>query len=1150
VFIAKRFLIWSSLTRGFFSFFCKEVNLMSRFFILRSVILISWASVLFLTAVDATWASTYYCFTGSFTDGSEVQRFYFTLFDSLTSSEPMSFKTWHYNGGTNWAGQTIAGGNFDPTLGLYYDVGTLIAYNDDLNPPTERDSLISRGDLPLTLNADDYYLELRAYGGTLGGRGSDWAVDIEGPDSGMYMTGVSTVSGSTLEDLYLGSDVLNHQAWLSLNAGQSLNFAGNLYLGFKGFGGIVLDDAALQCQSLSLGCYGPSYSTGIGVMNVSGQNAHLSVSDYLTIGESPSPVWNWSTLRIYGGALVDGASAGAIIGRLAGSDGWVMVNNSGMPADVRTHWNSSAPIIVGLYGKGGLVIGEGAWVSSPGGAIAALPGSANSYVTLLFSDDHDHRAQWDLSGNLEVGQGDTGTLSVGDGGFVNIPNHDLIIYGLGTVQQQGGTIYAHSLNNTYGGTFTHSNGILEVNGGYFNPVAPGTADYAIDGPLSTDYPNVYLHSGATLTLTGRLDVGRDHNGYMAVLSGSHVTSRLASIGSYAGADGYVFVYGSNAIWTVNGTTPDGCVMWIGGDDYGSLNVVSQGKVELTGAYSRALIGNAITGYGTMYVTGSGSRFESREDIIVGYSGHGILNIFDGGTVVADPYVSSYYPTPIGTCPNSRGEVYVDGVATDGSRSQWIRRGPLETGAYGRGEVSITNGALISSLAGYIAGYTGSAGSKVTLEGTGPAPDYFPAEWYVDWNIHVGGCYYDPGDSGTLTVKQGGWVHTPGLLHIWSPGTVELLGGRITVGSFINDGGTFTHTDGLLEINGGTFDPGVTDYVLDGAAADDLPTVVLFNGATANITGDITMGNVYHGNMEISGGSHLTCHKTVYLGLQATSTLGSNLIIDGTNSTLTLAGGWGMDIFVGTYGKGFLTLRNGGKVVTNDRWIFVNSLSTMIFENGQVEGGAVNLLGGTLCGHGQMDAYIVCNDGTIETSYSGLPLSLNNFLSINSGHTLWKTGAEGLYINDHLNWWASSTFEVQEGSVLMNCTAPSIVGESVILKIDSMASVEAGGAYDPFTEQSNPNLHVSIENNGIFRVTAGDKQISSIIGTGDTAVMAGSLTADSIVQNVLTIGPGAKVVIRPLSSSPVTFQPVPEPGAIMLMALALLCWGLAINRAKK
>ncbi|MFA9564337.1 MAG: YceI family protein, partial [Acidimicrobiales bacterium] len=54
------------------------------------------------------------------------------------------------------------------------------------------------------------------------------------------------------------------------------------------------------------------------------------------------------------------------------------------------------------------------------------------------------------------------------------------------------------------------------------------------------------------------------------------------------------------------------------------------------------------------------------------------------------------------------------------------------------------------------------------------------------------------------VQNGGQVNVADTLKVWPTGTVELLGSEITAGSFIVDdanGGTFTHHDGTLTIDG-------------------------------------------------------------------------------------------------------------------------------------------------------------------------------------------------------------------------------------------------------------------------------------------------------------------------------------------------------------
>jgi T5SS/PEP-CTERM-associated repeat protein len=1177
---------------------------------LREFIVVSGIALLLsFVSNRVAWGATYYCFTGSFTDGSDVQNFYFTLDDALTADEPMSFKTWHYNGGTNWAGATIAGGNFDPTLGLYTGAGSLVAFNDDSAspPPYPNDSHIPRSSLPATLGINDYNLQIRAWNNTLGGRGPDWAVDIEGPDSGMHLTGVSAIAGSTLKSFYLGSDVRTSPARLSLVSGQSINFTEDLGVGFSGYGVIDLMDATMQCRNMYIG----TDSDGCGDVNVDGKNAHLTVNNDIYVGYAVNTdINNWNYLLVTRGASLDSPSTSEkIIANASGSIGYVYVDDLSSDNTARATWTSSGPITVGRQGKGSMDIRYGGLVQSPGGSIAKQAGSAGSIVEVYATAGPENTpAQWDLTGNLYIGggargAGDTGTLFVGAGGYVNISSpFTLKIWNTGTVNLNGGQISTGSLVNNHG-SFTHTNGELDINGGTFDP---GTTDYYINGAIAADYPSVYLFNGATFSLPGRLDVGRDNRGVMYIGSNSHVTSSLASLGSYSGGQGWATVNGSNAIWTVSGTQPDGKVMWIGGDNYGQLYIGDGGLVTLTGDYSRAVVGNSATGFGEVYVSGPGSRFESHQDILVGYSGHGGLNIYYGGAVVANPVDSGFYPTAVGDQPNSLGEVIIDGVASDGTRSQWIRYGNIIVGGQGRGTVSITHGGLMSSMGGIIGAYAGSAGSSVTLEGVGgTAPAYLSAEWSASSEICVGGNYVGPGDSGRLTVKQGGYVHIPAgsfaasTLQIWAPGTVELLGGQITTGSLINSGGTFTHTDGILEVNGGTFNPGVVNYVLDGAVADDMPTVKLLNGAMTGITGDITMGNVHRGGMEISGGSQAICFNA-YIGREATSNLGSSVYLTGDNSRLTVNGDY---LIVGWNGVGGMSISNGaavschnafvgvepasagsgvsivgaGTAVPQATWTVAGQLSVgnpagsgnpesvsvyigpdgllrvvteisvhasglLHIEDGTIQADHIALYGGKLSGSGHINDPLYSQNGTVDVPVQGSLLFLHNNLVLFGNSFLQKTGAGNLLLEGAQTWYGNSALIAADGVVQYSCLQPSTVENFAALVISDGGLVQVHATFDPFTDSLNPQKHVTVLNQGSFEIYDGSPiAVVSIEGTGDTVVHSNAhLESGSIIQDSLTIGPNATVTIRPIAGGPLAgdvLNPVPEPSTWILLALA-------------
>ncbi len=94
----------------------------------------------------------------------------------------------------------------------------------------------------------------------------------------------------------------------------------------------------------------------------------------------------------------------------------------------------------------------------------------------------------------------------------------------------------------------------------------------------------------------------------------------------------------------------------------------------------------------------------------------------------------------------------------------------------------------------------------------------------------------------------------------------------------------------------------------------------------------------------------------------------------------------------------------------------------------------------------------------------------------------------------------------------------------------------------------------LDNSGTVTVGSGsDFEVSgNLTGTGNL-IVNGILTANSIVQNSLTIGAGEMVTISPLSGGPLAAQnqisPVPEPATITLLLLAGMAVGLWRSRKR-
>ena len=166
--------------------------------------------------------------------------------------------------------------------------------------------------------------------------------------------------------------------------------------------------------------------------------------------------------------------------------------------------------------------------------------------------------------------------------------------------------------------------------------------------------------------------------------------------------------------------------------------------------------------------------------------------------------------------------------------------------------------------------------------------------------------------------------------------------------------------------------------------------------------------------------------------------------------------------------------------------------------------------------------------TIKPVITGTPGS--TFTKIGSG-TLTLTAANTY---DGITTVAAGKLAVT-GSIL---NVPSVT-------VDAPGTLELANATGSVLTATTP-----VANDGLLRVTAGNQEVDSVSGLGSTNVVSGSLTADSIVQNTLTIGAGGSVTIRetPSAAGQANVSQVPEPGTWVLIGTAVLGW-LGLRRRR-
>jgi T5SS/PEP-CTERM-associated repeat protein len=178
------------------------------------------------------------------------------------------------------------------------------------------------------------------------------------------------------------------------------------------------------------------------------------------------------------------------------------------------------------------------------------------------------------------------------------------------------------------------------------------------------------------------------------------------------------------------------------------------------------------------------------------------------------------------------------------------------------------------------------------------------------SVHVGGDGITARGQGTLRVETGGAATVGQTLRVYSTGSLELLGSNVTAHDVtIDSGGALVHSNGTLTIDGGHYEPGVggSYYAIDGPDATSLPTVVLKNGATLNLSNTLFAGFNHAGKISIESGAVVTSLNGRIGWVEGTSD--GRVTVKGAGSRWTNSA----DLEVGVRNLGLLEIQDNGRV---------------------------------------------------------------------------------------------------------------------------------------------------------------------------------------------------------------------------------------------
>lgn len=593
------------------------------------------------------------------------------------------------------------------------------------------------------------------------------------------------------------------------------------------------------------------------------------------------------------------SSAGPIVGRYAGSSGYILVDGN---------WQQAGTFYLGNEGAGTLEIGVNGKVIGTGAVGVGQTAAASG--TVIVAGLWQHATRGINIGNTGAGFLEiksTGTVSDGSGYLGNNAGS----YGSGTVAGLWENTGAFYLGNSGTGIMRiGSTGKVTDTVGFIGNAASGNGAAFVAG---------FWQNSSTLF------VGNSGDAFLRIERTGTVTNTVGNIGFAAGSSGTVSVAG---LWQSSGVFQAGYY----GDAF--LHIERTGTVANTGAptvarYAASTAKILVDGF---WQTGASTFY-------LGYEGNATLEIGVTGTVKGTGAVG------VAQSAAGYGEASVAGVWHHDTRSIFV-------GNYGTGVLRLkATGTVIDGI-GAIGNYAGSTGTAFVaghwdnsssfqvgnngdgvlyLESTGIITN---ASGFIGSGAGVTGTAFVAGfweNSGSLAIGNFG----KGFLHIKSGGVVTHTGqaniGRYASGSgYVLVDGLWGHGSSTFYIGNegvGTLEIGVTGTVSGDCAVGVAQTL---NGSgTAIVAGrwdhgsrSIFVGNYGEGFLEI---------KSTGVVSDGIGALGNN---GGASGKAVVAGLWENSSFANgntaNTASGYLHIKPTGTVATTGAYA-QNASSTLRVE---------------------------------------------------------------------------------------------------------------------------------------------------------------------------------------------------------------------------
>ena len=517
-----------------------------------------------------------------------------------------------------------------------------------------------------------------------------------------------------------------------------------------------------------------------------------------------------------GGAIGDGGFVH--LGNQPGSGGTVLnvsgVSGAGAPSALLVFNQEPDSLIVGVADVATMRVEDGGYVFTDGGAIVARDLTASGSQAIVSGG----QSYWEIGGDLTVGGGARGQLTVSDRGLVEVgrtlwiggaPEEHEEFFAVGGNGDGGGSIPSLALitgqgsrgivyQDTVVGFDLSGELVVEQRGAMYTQDSGFIARTPSSGGSSA-----LVSDDAAWRVDQNLYVGFEAQGALDIQNDGHV---IVGINPNILSHGHVLIAarpssnGSHAAVTQRGTWTIVHDLHVGDAAQGSLEIDTKGKVGLGG---NATIAHQATSGGSWVAVSRDGLWSIGADLRVGDEAQGLLDIDTKGRVIVADNAT------IASQAGSRGS-----HATVSREGVWDIGADLRVGDHDQGSLTVhSQGQVLVGGDAYLGAGTSNGDGLVVLEGT----DDTVVTLDVAGDIHVGGNQLGSIGLGRIDMQGHTRVRANGVT-VWDDGQFDLAGVvEAPVGGVDNRGlfaGQGTVIGELLNQGGGIVAPGRSAGIID------------------------------------------------------------------------------------------------------------------------------------------------------------------------------------------------------------------------------------------------------------------------------------------------------------------------------------------------